>query len=92
MTTRKRPIGIDLFCCAGGMSLGWTWDFLKPIRAGDRLHVKYRIGAMRQTKKRGWGIVNLASELINQHGEVVQKGEHKLMILRRLDAQQRPSL
>jgi acyl dehydratase len=71
-----------------GASLGWTWDFLEPIRAGDRLHVKYRIGAMRQTRKPGWGIVNLASELINQDGEVVQKGEHKLMILRRPDAQQ----
>ena len=35
-----------------------------------------------------WGIVNLASELINQDDEVVQKGEHKLMILRRPDAQQ----
>ena len=37
---------------------------------------------MRETKKPGWGIVHLASELINQRGEVVQKGEHKLMILR----------
>jgi acyl dehydratase len=71
-----------------GASLGWNWDFLKPIRAGDRLHVKYRIDTMRVTKKTGWGIVNLASELINQDGEVVQKGEHKLMILRRPDAGQ----
>ena len=68
-----------------GASLGWTWDFLKPIRAGDRLRVKYHIGAMRETKKPGWGIVNIASELINQDGEVVQQGEHKLMILRRPD-------
>ena len=74
-----------------GASLGWNWDFLKPIRAGDRLHVKYRIGAMRETKKPGWGIVNLASELINQDGEVVQKGEHKLMILRRPDPQREAS-
>ena len=41
-----------------GASLGWNWDFLKPIRAGDRLHVKYRIGAMRPTRKAGWGILN----------------------------------
>lgn len=72
-----------------GASLGWSWDFLKPIRAGDRLHVKYRIGSMRPVKKPGWGIVILPSELINQDGEVVQKGEHKLMILRRPDTQQR---
>jgi len=65
-----------------GSSLGWTWDFLKPIKVGDRLHVKFRIGSMRTIKKPGWGIVVLPSELINQNGEVVQKGEHKLMILR----------
>src|ERR1700716_2737781 len=68
-----------------GAPPGCNWFSLKPIRAGDRLHVKYRIGAMRQTRKPGWGIVNLASELINQDGEVAQKGEHKLMILRRPD-------
>jgi acyl dehydratase len=66
-----------------GSSLGWTWDFLKPIKVGDRLHVKFRIGSMRTTKKPEWGIVVLPSELINQNGEVVQKGEHKLMILRK---------
>jgi acyl dehydratase len=66
-----------------GASLGWTWDFHKPIYVGDRLHVKFRVGSMRPTKKPGWGIVWLPSELINQNGDVVQKGEHKLMILRR---------
>lgn len=70
-----------------GASLGWTWDFLKPIRAGDRLHVNYRVGSMRLIRKPGWGIVALESELINQNNEVVQKGEHKLMILRRPEFQ-----
>lgn len=70
-----------------GASLGWTWDFLKPIHVGDTLTVRYRIGAMRPTKKPDWGIVTLPSELVNQKGEVVQKGEHKLMILRRPTAE-----
>lgn len=65
-----------------GASLGWTWDFIRPIFVGDRLHCVFRVGHMRQTRKPGWGIVHLESELINQNGEVVQKGEHKLMILR----------
>jgi len=34
-------------------------------------------------KRPGWGIVILPSELINQDGEVVQLGEHRLMIPRR---------
>ena len=67
-----------------GMSLGWTWDFLRPIRIGDVLHVKFRISSKRPSKsKPGWGIVIIPCELINQNGEVVQRGEHKLMIPRR---------
>lgn len=66
-----------------GMSLGWTWDFALPIRIGDVLHVKFKVGSMRTTKRPGWGIVVLPSELVNQKGEVVQKGEHRLMIPRR---------
>ena len=67
-----------------GMSLGWNWDFLQPVRIGDTLHVKFRIDSMRPSKsKAGWGIVNIPCELINQNGEVVQRGLHKLMIPRR---------
>jgi len=63
-----------------GMSLGWTWDFKGPIKLGDTVHVKFRVASMRPVKRPGWGIVVLPSELINQHGEVVQLGEHRLMI------------
>ncbi len=64
-----------------GMSMGWSWDFVLPIKLGDKVRVKFRVGTARQSKSRpGWGIVILPSELINQRGEVVQKGEHRLMI------------
>lgn len=67
-----------------GMSLGWTWDFLLPIKANDVLQVKFSVTGLRASKSRpGWGIVVLPSELINQHGQVVQKGEHRLMVPRR---------
>lgn len=67
-----------------GMSLGWSWDFLLPIRIGDTLHIKFRIGSMRPSNsKPGWGIVIIPVELINQKGELVQRGEHKLMVPRR---------
>ena len=67
-----------------GMSLGWTWDFLLPIKIGDVLRVKFKVGSMRESKsKPGWGIVVLPSELLNQLDQVVQKGEHRLMIPRR---------
>jgi acyl dehydratase len=67
-----------------GMSLGWEWSFVGPIKLGDTVHVKFRVGSKRESRsKPGWGIVILPSELINQRGEVVQKGEHRLMIPRR---------
>lgn len=67
-----------------GMSLGWTWDFVLPIAINDVLHIKFRIGAMRPSKsKSDWGIVVIPAELINQKGQVVQKGEHRLMVPRR---------
>ena len=68
---------------APGMSLGWTWDFKLPIKLGDTVHMKFRVGAMREAKRPGWGISILPSELVNQHGEVVQLGEHRLMIPKR---------
>ena len=70
-----------------GMSLGWTWDFLLPIRIGDVLRVKFRIDSARPSKsKPGWGIVVIPCELLNQDDQVVHRGEHRLMIPRRPEA------
>jgi len=67
-----------------GMSLGWSWDFLLPIKINDVLHVKFHVGSLRPSKsKPGWGIVVMPAELINQQGQIVQKGEHRLMVPRR---------
>lgn len=64
-----------------GMSLGWTWDFAAPIRINDTVHVTFHVASARQSRSRpGWGILVLPSNLINQHGDVVQRGEHRLMI------------
>ena len=64
-----------------GMSLGWEWSFVLPIKIGDTVHIKFRIESLRASKSRpGWGIAIIPVELINQHGKVVQKGEHRLML------------
>jgi acyl dehydratase len=69
-----------------GMSLGWTWDFRQPIRIGDTLQVKFKVDSRRlSNSKPGWGIVVIACELIDQRGEVIQRGEHRLMLPRRPD-------
>jgi len=66
-----------------GMSLGWSWDFRLPIYVADAVHVRFQVVECRETRKPGWGIVHLASELINQKGEIVQDGVHKLMLPKR---------
>ncbi len=64
-----------------GMSLGWEWRFVAPIKLGDVVRVRFRVGSKRESNsKPGWGIVILPAELINQRDEVVQAGEHRLMI------------
>jgi acyl dehydratase len=64
-----------------GMSLGWEWSFAAPIFLGDSVRVKFHVASKRESKSRpGWGILVLPSELINQRDEVVQKGEHRVMI------------
>jgi acyl dehydratase len=68
-----------------GMSLGWEWRFVAPIMLGDTVRVRFSVGSKRESKsKPGWGIVILPSALINQRDEVVQQGEHRLMIPKRV--------
>ena len=67
-----------------GVALGWTWKFKRPIRIGDTLQVKFRIDKMRIPKsRRDMGILFIAIQLLNQRDEVVQEGEHQLMVPRK---------
>src|ERR1022692_1176440 len=69
-----------------GIALGWSWDFKRPIRIGDTLHVRFRIAEGRVSRSRpDMGILAIAIELLNQRGEIVQQGEHRLMVPRRPD-------
>ena len=65
-------------------SLGWTWEFAGPIFLDDTIYVRLRVGAKHASRsKPDRGVVTLALEVINQRGEVVQKGENRLMVERR---------
>ena len=67
-----------------GVALGWTWNFKGPIRIGDTLQVRFRITDMRISRSRpAMGIVVMAIQLLNQRDEVVQEGEHRLMVPRK---------
>ena len=58
-----------------------NWKFLKPIFIGDTVFVRYTITEKRVSNSNpGTGIINRAYELINQRGEVVQKGEMPVLM------------
>lgn len=62
------------------VSLNWRWSFTGPILVGDRIAARITVLSKRPTKNPARGIVTLGFELLNQKGEVVQKGENDLMV------------
>jgi acyl dehydratase len=63
--------------------LGLTWNFKGVIRFGDTITVRERLAEKRETSKNDRGILRMAIIVLNQHGDVVQEGEHLLMVKRR---------
>lgn len=63
--------------------LGLTWNFKGVIRFGDTITVRQTVSEKRETSKSDRGILRMAIAVLNQHGEVVQDGEHVLMVKRR---------
>ena len=63
--------------------LGTTWDIRKPIFIGDTIHVVVTVASKRETPKPGLGIVVFDAKIINQRGEVCQKGQWKVMCMMR---------
>ncbi len=70
----------DIGNVRGVASLGWTWDFRLPLFIGDTIHLKVTLDKKRKTKKLGQGILYFSEKLYNQKGQVLQEGEHRLMV------------
>jgi acyl dehydratase len=69
-----------------GIALGWSWNFKRPIRIGDTLQLRFKVREARASKsKPAMGILFIDMQLLNQRGETVQEGEHRLMVPRRPD-------
>jgi acyl dehydratase len=64
-------------------SLYWNYRFTGPILLGDTIRVRVRIQSKRETKRPDRGIVVEYVTMLNQRGEVVQEGEHGLMMWRK---------
>ncbi len=64
-------------------SLYWNYKFTGPILIGDTIRVRVRVQSKRETKRPDRGIVVEYVSMLNQRNEVVQEGEHGLMVWRR---------
>ncbi len=61
-------------------SLGWTWDFAKPIVIGDRIRARISVLTLRLTRRSDRGIAELGFDVLNQRDEIVQHGQNQLMM------------
>jgi acyl dehydratase len=65
-------------------SLEYTWKFTGPLLINDTVHLKIRIAKRRESRsKLDRAIIWEAVQMVNQRGEIIQEGEHALMIWRR---------
>ena len=60
--------------------LGMTWRTLAVCRIGDTLQVKETILEKRESPRAEVGVVVIGIEVINQRGEVVNKGERTMLV------------
>ena len=68
-------------------SLSWNWTFAGPIFLDDTIHVRLQVAEKRASKsKPDRGVVVLGLEVVNQRGEVVERGENRLMVERKVVA------
>jgi acyl dehydratase len=63
-------------------SLGWDWNFLTPVLAGDEIEAQLMIASKRKTSNPNKGILHITFTVKNQAGECVQEGTNTLMVYR----------
>lgn len=57
-----------------------TWRFTKPVYIGDTVHVAVQITDTKPMARLGGGLVTFDARVLNQAGDVVHKGEWKMLI------------
>ena len=60
--------------------MGLEWKFRGPIKIGDTIHAEARVARKKEMRRLGGGIVVFDVAVINQRGEVVQKGQWTVLI------------
>jgi len=60
--------------------LSLDWKFKAPIKIGDTIHLEAKVAKKKAMKRLGGGIVTFDVTLLNQRGEVVQKGQWTVLV------------
>lgn len=60
--------------------MGLDWKFRAAIKIGDTIHVRAEIAETKPVPRLGGGIVVFNVEVINQRGEVTQKGTWSMLV------------
>lgn len=57
-----------------------TWKFTKPVFIGDTVYVTVHVTQTKPMARLGGGLVVFDARVINQNGDVVHKGEWRMLI------------
>jgi 3-hydroxybutyryl-CoA dehydratase len=60
--------------------LDLEWKFSKPIFIGDTIRIRVKIAEKRLMRRLGGGVVTFDVHMVNQHGDIVQKGIWRLLM------------
>lgn len=70
----RPPLAVQAF-------LGLEWEILKPLHVGDTIHSTSRATARRPMRE--GGVLVEEHRVIDQHGEVVQRGRFTFLVAKR---------
>jgi hypothetical protein len=70
----RPPLAVQAF-------LGFEWNIIQPLRVGDTIHGRARV-AQKRSMREG-GVVVEEHELVDQRGEVVQRGRFTFLVAKR---------
>lgn len=59
------------------------WKFLRPIKAGDTIHVLTKVASLEPARNGRRGTVTWERTVINQVGEMVQQGHYQTIVANR---------
>jgi acyl dehydratase len=58
---------------------GLAWKFVKPVFIGDTVHLRVSVAEKRAMQRLGGGLVTFRVEVVNQAGEVCQRGDWEIL-------------